>query len=71
MPVLDAKALKTDREGLAFLRAVLAQGSSRGAAGRKPSASRPDPAQRAPGPAEPAATGRPAAAMTGAVSDPT
>jgi hypothetical protein len=27
MPVLDAKALKTDRKGLAFLRAVLGKAS--------------------------------------------
>jgi hypothetical protein len=28
MPVLDAKALKTDRKGLAFLRAVLSKAPS-------------------------------------------
>jgi hypothetical protein len=36
MPVLDAKALKTDRKGLAFLRAVLSKGQDDETAARKP-----------------------------------
>ena len=45
MPVLDAKALKTDRKGLAFLRAVLSKGREDGETARKPkpvSAKRPN-----------------------------
>ena len=35
MPVLDAKALKSDRKGLAFLRAVLGKRSAAKATSRK------------------------------------
>jgi hypothetical protein len=35
MPVLDAKALKTDRKGLAFLRAVLTHRQTEKSAARK------------------------------------
>ena len=48
MPVLDAKALKTDPEGLAFLRDVLNQGSRRAADERKAKAKAADPSPRAP-----------------------
>ena len=43
MPVLDAKALKTDRKGLAFLRAVLSKGQEDG---KDPRKAKPVPAKR-------------------------
>ena len=57
MPVLDAKALKTDPEGVAFLRAVLGDRSATGSENRKAGRNkRPEPQARTEAPVPP--TGR-------------
>lgn len=51
MPVLDAKALKTDRKGLAFLRAILrSEEGSDAKKGRKTPETQPS--KRSPPPAD-------------------
>ena len=54
MPVLDAKALKTDPKGLAFLKAVLRSDGAETKDGGKPAETRPaKPSDRAPNTATP------------------
>lgn len=54
MPVLDAKALKTDRKGLAFLRSVLRNEQGSEEKGRKPAEA---PSSKAPPPATTTSSG--------------